>query len=91
LTIFGPWRGEDEAFFQLNLASCTGANFRSAADAVPVQDEAFFQSVLSYFTEATGIDVKYSSSVTDPAVASAVIVLDQLGVVIAERRQEAFA
>ncbi|MGO8657147.1 hypothetical protein ACC771_16175, partial [Rhizobium ruizarguesonis] len=25
-------------------------------------EEAFFQSVLSYFTEATGIDVKYSSS-----------------------------
>ncbi|MBP2447378.1 ABC transporter substrate-binding protein [Rhizobium leguminosarum] len=35
LTIFGPWRGEDEAFFM---------------------------SVLAYFTEATGIEAKYSSS-----------------------------
>jgi alpha-glucoside transport system substrate-binding protein len=35
LTIFGPWRGEDEALFR---------------------------SVLAYFAEATGIDVKYSSS-----------------------------
>jgi len=35
LTIFGPWRGEDEAFFQ---------------------------SILAYFVEATGIDAKYSSS-----------------------------
>ncbi|MGV1834867.1 ABC transporter substrate-binding protein [Rhizobium rhizogenes] len=35
LTIFGPWRGEDEALFT---------------------------SVLNYFTEATGANVKYSSS-----------------------------
>ena len=35
LTIFGPWRGEDEALAQ---------------------------SMLDYFREATGIDVKYSSS-----------------------------
>ncbi|WP_337266126.1 ABC transporter substrate-binding protein [Oryzifoliimicrobium ureilyticus] len=35
LTIFGPWRGEDEALFR---------------------------SVLAYFSEATGADVKYSSS-----------------------------
>lgn len=35
MTIFGPWRGEDEALFT---------------------------SVLNYFTEATGIDAKYSSS-----------------------------
>src|ERR1700712_4442327 len=35
ITIFGPWRGEDEALFT---------------------------SVLNYFTEATGIDAKYSSS-----------------------------
>ncbi|MBO9097308.1 MULTISPECIES: ABC transporter substrate-binding protein [Rhizobium] len=35
LTIFGPWRGEDEKLFA---------------------------SVLAYFTEATGIDAKYSSS-----------------------------
>jgi alpha-glucoside transport system substrate-binding protein len=35
LTIFGPWRGEDEGLFL---------------------------SVLAYFKEATGIDVKYSSS-----------------------------
>jgi alpha-glucoside transport system substrate-binding protein len=35
LTIFGPWRGEDEVLFT---------------------------SVLNYFTEATGIDAKYSSS-----------------------------
>ncbi|TCL75656.1 ABC transporter substrate-binding protein [Rhizobium sp. BK251] len=35
LTIFGPWRGEDEALFT---------------------------SVFSYFTEATGVDLKYSSS-----------------------------
>jgi alpha-glucoside transport system substrate-binding protein len=35
VTIFGPWRGEDEALFT---------------------------SVLNYFTEATGIDAKYSSS-----------------------------
>lgn len=35
LTIFGPWRGEDEALFQ---------------------------SVLAYFADATGINVKYSSS-----------------------------
>ncbi len=35
LTIFGPWRGEDEALFT---------------------------SVLNYFTEATGVNAKYSSS-----------------------------
>ncbi len=35
LTIFGPWRGEDQALFE---------------------------SVLDYFREATGADVKYSSS-----------------------------
>ncbi|MCM2472849.1 carbohydrate ABC transporter substrate-binding protein [Rhizobium sp. CG5] len=35
LTIFGPWRGEDQALFE---------------------------SVFAYFEEATGIDVKYSSS-----------------------------
>lgn len=35
LTIFGPWRGEDEALFR---------------------------SVFAYFTEATGVEVKYSSS-----------------------------
>ncbi|NTE85434.1 ABC transporter substrate-binding protein [Agrobacterium rubi] len=35
LTIFGPWRGEDEALFQ---------------------------SVLAYFGEATGVNVRYSSS-----------------------------
>lgn len=35
LTIFGPWRGEDEALFQ---------------------------TVLAYFADATGINVKYSSS-----------------------------
>jgi alpha-glucoside transport system substrate-binding protein len=35
VTIFGPWRGEDETLFT---------------------------SVLNYFTEATGIDAKYSSS-----------------------------
>ena len=35
LTIFGPWRGEDEALVR---------------------------SVLAYFTDATGVDVKYSSS-----------------------------
>lgn len=35
LTIFGPWRGEDETLFR---------------------------SVLAYFIDATGIDVKYSSS-----------------------------
>lgn len=35
MTIFGPWRGEDEALFR---------------------------SVLAYFTEATGVDAKYSSS-----------------------------
>ena len=35
LTIFGPWRGEDEALFQ---------------------------SVLAYFAEATGVNVRYSSS-----------------------------
>lgn len=35
LTIFGPWRGEDQALFE---------------------------SVLNYFREATGADVKYSSS-----------------------------
>ena len=35
LTIFGPWRGEDDTLFR---------------------------SVLAYFTEATGINVKYSSS-----------------------------
>ncbi len=35
LTIFGPWRGEDEALVR---------------------------SVLDYFTEATGVDLKYSSS-----------------------------
>ena len=35
LTIFGPWRGEDETLVR---------------------------SVLAYFTEATGVDVKYSSS-----------------------------
>ncbi|WFU09537.1 ABC transporter substrate-binding protein [Rhizobium sp. CB3090] len=35
MTIFGPWRGEDEALFT---------------------------SVLNYFTEATGVDAKYSSS-----------------------------
>ena len=35
LTIFGPWRGEDETHFQV---------------------------VLEYFREATGVDVKYSSS-----------------------------
>lgn len=35
LTIFGPWRGEDEAFFR---------------------------SILAYFTEATGIEATYSSS-----------------------------
>ena len=35
LTIFGPWRGEDEAYFQ---------------------------SILAYFVEATGVDAKYSSS-----------------------------
>jgi alpha-glucoside transport system substrate-binding protein len=35
LTIFGPWRGEDEALFT---------------------------SVLNYFTAATGVDAKYSSS-----------------------------
>ena len=35
LTIFGPWRGEDEAYAQ---------------------------SILDYFREATGADVKYSSS-----------------------------
>lgn len=35
LTIFGPWRGDDETLFT---------------------------SVLAYFSEATGIDVKYSSS-----------------------------
>ncbi len=35
LTIFGPWRGEDEALVR---------------------------NVLAYFTEATGVDVKYSSS-----------------------------
>ncbi|WCJ62891.1 ABC transporter substrate-binding protein [Agrobacterium tumefaciens] len=35
LTIFGPWRGEDEALFQ---------------------------SVLAYFSDATGVNVRYSSS-----------------------------
>ncbi|OVE91447.1 alpha-glucoside ABC transporter substrate-binding protein [Agrobacterium tumefaciens] len=35
LTIFGPWRGEDEALFQ---------------------------SVLAYFADATGVNVRYSSS-----------------------------
>ncbi|MCW8056739.1 ABC transporter substrate-binding protein [Agrobacterium tumefaciens] len=35
LTIFGPWRGEDEALFQ---------------------------SVLGYFADATGVNVRYSSS-----------------------------
>ncbi|WP_113425864.1 ABC transporter substrate-binding protein [Rhizobium cremeum] len=35
VTIFGPWRGEDQALFE---------------------------SVLAYFEDATGIDVKYSSS-----------------------------
>lgn len=35
LTIFGPWRGEDEALFT---------------------------SILNYFTEATGVNAKYSSS-----------------------------
>src|SRR4051794_39491800 len=35
LTVFGPWRGEDEALVR---------------------------SVLDYFTEATGVDLKYSSS-----------------------------
>ncbi|MBO0132510.1 ABC transporter substrate-binding protein [Agrobacterium burrii] len=35
LTIFGPWRGEDEALFQ---------------------------SVLAYFSDATGVTVRYSSS-----------------------------
>ena len=35
LTIFGPWRGEDEALVR---------------------------SVLDYFTEATGVEIKYSSS-----------------------------
>src|SRR4029077_15914332 len=35
LTIFGPWRGEDDTLFR---------------------------SVLAYFVDATGIDVKYSSS-----------------------------
>src|SRR5690606_37336521 len=35
LSIFGPWRGEDEALVR---------------------------SVLAYFTEATGVDIKYSSS-----------------------------
>ena len=35
LTIFGPWRGDDEALFQ---------------------------NVLAYFSDATGINVKYSSS-----------------------------
>jgi alpha-glucoside transport system substrate-binding protein len=35
LTIFGPWRGEDEALFK---------------------------SVYAYFTEATGAEIKYSSS-----------------------------
>jgi len=35
MTIFGPWRGEDEALFT---------------------------SVLNYFTEATGVTAKYSSS-----------------------------
>lgn len=35
LTIFGPWRGDDEALFQ---------------------------TVLAYFTDATGISVRYSSS-----------------------------
>ncbi len=35
LTIFGPWRGEDEALFKV---------------------------VYAYFTEATGVEIKYSSS-----------------------------
>ena len=35
LTIFGPWRGEDEALFQ---------------------------TVLAYFGDATGVNVRYSSS-----------------------------
>src|SRR3978361_1964684 len=35
MTIFGPWRGEDEALFT---------------------------SVLNYFTDATGVNAKYSSS-----------------------------
>ena len=35
VTIFGPWRGEDQALFE---------------------------SILAYFEDATGIDVKYSSS-----------------------------